>query len=357
MMPKPHRDWSGWMSVNSQQAMQISPHIDEDSLAQWAQTIDNEQRLQLKDGEFACACDVRSLHQAQYVALSQLQNIPATWVRHPWGAASPEALIHADAIIQGPVLVGPGCSIGRGARIGPGVVLSSDVLVSGGATVQHSLLLPNSYVSADVSLEQMVVQGNTFADLKWEVKSRLPVNEGWLDTLRQRDTVTPPLSSRLLALGVIILGLPLMALLVEWQMWHGREAPWVRKSVVTGKDEEGKLQLSPLRTKIVGSGSCGWLLGMYGGVLDIVQGRRHWLGIRPRDAAEWYALRKHWQTLFANKPIGLLNAPEWHDDPSNHSTDAQAAADAYLIVKSGWQDRLRVLLNIVSQFSLREKSK
>ena len=53
--------------------------------------------------------------------------------------------------------------------------------------------------------------------------------------------------------------------------------------------------------------------------------------MRPRSAGEWYALRPEWQRLLAGRPIGLLHAPAWSDDPALHA-EACAAADVFASV-------------------------
>ena len=50
------------------------------------------------------------------------------------------ALIHADATLQAPVVVGPDCEVGPGAVVGPDVALGRNVTVEANATVERSVL-------------------------------------------------------------------------------------------------------------------------------------------------------------------------------------------------------------------------
>lgn len=58
---------------------------------------------------------------------------PSVWV-------DDSALVHEDATLQQPVVVGPDCEVGPGAVVGPNVALGRNVTVEANATVEASLL-------------------------------------------------------------------------------------------------------------------------------------------------------------------------------------------------------------------------
>ena len=84
-------------------------------------------------------------------------------------------------------------------------------------------------------------------------------------------------------------------------------------------------------------------LGHCGALLDIVQGRRCWFGLRPRQEAEWYALGRDWQELFSRTAIGLFHAPAWTERSANLDHEAHAAADAFMAVPPSLGARVRIL--------------
>jgi hypothetical protein len=81
----------------------------------------------------------------------------------------------------------------------------------------------------------------------------------------------------------------------------------------------------------------------YGALLDIVQGRRNWFGLRPRPESEWYALGRDWQELFSRTAIGLFHAPAWSEARDHRDSEAYAAADAFMAVQSNMAGRVRIL--------------
>ena len=49
-------------------------------------------------------------------------------------------------------------------------------------------------------------------------------------------------------------------------------------------------------------------------LLGVLQGRRAWFGVRPRNPGDWYALNRDWQRLLAKQPIGFFHARAWADE-------------------------------------------
>ena len=69
------------------------------------------------------------------------------------------------------------------------------------------------------------------------------------------------------------------------------------------------------------------------GLVDVVAGRRCWLGMRPRSQSQWYALRPEWQEVLASTPVGLLYAPAWAGD-ADDLFEARAVADVFGATRS-----------------------
>jgi hypothetical protein len=81
----------------------------------------------------------------------------------------------------------------------------------------------------------------------------------------------------------------------------------------------------------------------FGALLDIMQGRRNWFGLRPRAESEWYALGRDWQELFGRTAIGLFHAPAWSENSAQLDSEAFAAADAFMAVQTSMAGRVRIL--------------
>jgi hypothetical protein len=142
----------------------------------------------------------------------------------------------------------------------------------------------------------------------------------------------------MLALCLLPMVLPVLAAHVAIRRVTRRSPDWVPMLVVTGRDTaSNELQVARLRCPRAGVESpthSPW--SFLAGVLDVACGRRCWYGARPRSSSEWYALSPDWQTILADVPSGLLNAPTWSDHPS-HWEEASAAADVYWAVLPQWR--------------------
>lgn len=337
--------WAGWFSTDATTVDALGPHQDYESLTLRVRGMQSARCVIAQQHEHAQCQSAADLLSAQQHALDGNQEaaIPAAWLRMPWGAASPDAVIHADAVIQGPVLIGPACVVEAGAQIGPDTVLAREVYVARGARVRHSLVLANTYVGGQISLENALAQGNSIQSLKWSVRTVLSPSDAMMAPLRSGTTGTTPLSSRLLALLAALGLLPLLlpALLLQWattghRLWRSVQA--VRSRVF------GQAGLSCVSVRVPHSHrSADRWLALYGAVLDIVQGRRSWFGLRPRQESEWYALGRDWQELFGRTTIGLFHAPAWKDPSGQPDSEAFAAADAFMAVQSSLSGRVKIL--------------
>lgn len=341
----PTPGWTGWFSMESLEAHLISPHVDEEALVECLPA----RAHMIATNDFASAANPELLYAAQLLACSahHSQFWPATWIRQPWGAAHPDAVIHPKARIQGPALIGPGCSVDRNAEIGRHVVLSRDVLIAGGAIVNDAVVLPNTYISSSVTLDHVIVRGNAMRDLKWGVTTQLPEGDGLLLELNPQRAPQTALLSQVVA-SLLALGLsPAVPLLLGWQVWHGGRLGWHKQEVTLGRHEKSGERIHQyVRKAHQGCGLAGKLVGAYGALLDVAQGWRRWFGVRARNEAQWYALRRDWQILFTRQPIGFFHSPAWSGDPDSDNVENRAAADAFYVVQPQWKNRWRIFKTI-----------
>ncbi|WP_296509931.1 hypothetical protein [Rhodoferax sp.] len=337
--------WTGWFSASAEELAALGPHADYSELSARARGMLGSRCMFATGPEFAQNLNAADLLAAQQHALDGMQEaaIPASWLRMPWGAISPDAVIHAEAQIHGPVLVGAGCVVEAGAELGPYSVLAHDVFVAGGARVRHSLVMGNTYVGGQIALENAVAQGNSIQSLKWDVRTVLSAQDAMMTPLRSRVTAATPWSSRLLAALVALALLPLLPLALLLQRLLSGRSLWRRVQVVQSR-LAGQDALLHQTVRLAHSAQApDSLVAHYGALLDIVQGRRSWFGLRPRREAEWYALGRDWQELFSCTAIGMFHAPAWSEDSADLDSEAYAAADAFMAVQSGMSGRFKIL--------------
>lgn len=337
--------WCGWFSAEGASIGAIGPHVDYDGLATTLRRIKEPRCILAGIAECARADSAQSLLQAQRAVLdaSQEAAVPATWLRAAWGAASPDAVISPRAQVEGPALIGPGCVIEAGAQVGAGVVLARDVYLAAGARVNHSLVLPNTYVGGKISLENSIAQGHSIQSLRWDVRTVLEPSDALMAPLKDHRIHTTSRPAQLLALVAAVATLPLMLVALGVQRLHTGQVLWQNQRVVTGRAADtGRLDSTVLRLPH-GPDAVHRCVAGWGALVDIVQGRRHWFGMRPRSEAEWHALGHDWQNLFNGTPIGLLYAPAWQENNQCLNLESYAAADAFMVVQKSTLKRLRMV--------------
>jgi hypothetical protein len=319
--------WNGWGSLVPLRLPARCAGMDAAALDALAR--DAGWPLRLHGGDDGTALDsAAALLQAQAGA----DEVPASWIRRPWGAMSPLAHVDEGATLVGPVRIGPGCIVERGAQLGPQVVLSRDVVVSAGTRLEHCLVLPGSYIGAGLTLSHAVVNGPRVRHVRWGVESRLAEADALLLDLAPTPPTHGSAAGRALAALALLAVGPALLVHRAWRLVRGRAPDWALRPAVIGP-ADGRRGLGELLLRGPAPGAtrtaCAWARAA--GLLDVLQGRRAWIGVRPRSAGEWYALRPEWQRLLAGRPIGLLHAPAWFDDTALHA-EACAAADVFASV-------------------------
>jgi len=266
---------------------------------------------------------------------------PASWIRQPWGAMSPLARVHPCARVIGPALIGAGCIVESGATIGPAVVLSRNVIVSAGTRLDHAVVLPDSYLGADLELSHAVVNGPRVRHVQLDVESRLAERDALLLQLAPSARRRPSGAGRFVALSLLPAVLPALALHRTVCHWRRRPVDWTVVAAVTGRDPaSGVWCLTPLRSARPGTARpLHTVWSLLAGLPDVAAGRTAWYGARPRSRGQWQVLRPDWQGILAEVPVGLLQAPVWADQAADHG-EASAIADVFWAVQSPWA-RLR----------------
>jgi N-acetylglucosaminyldiphosphoundecaprenol N-acetyl-beta-D-mannosaminyltransferase len=342
--------WAGWSCFRPNLLNAISAQLDETAVGSLMCNLGVD-LLGLERHQFVQVLSASQLLNAQRFALTPdfMRDVPATWLRTAWGAYSPDALVQAGALIEGPTLVGPGCMVAAGARIGPHTVLTRDIVISADSTVRNSLVLPHTYVGQGLELDETIVNARSVQHLRLGVRTVLPVSEGLLMDLRRRRNIRTSWFARVMAAMVCLVFLPWLAIDSAVRRLRGLPPRWNQLPVVLGYDADcDQVLLQHLRCAEVGQSGAGRVLASYGAWLDVVVGHRSWFGARPRSQSEWNALSRDWQLLLANAPVGCLHAPAWSEG-DGESPESRAAADVFFAVRQSVGERTRLLFSVLRQ--------
>lgn len=337
-----HMQWAGWASLTPESLRHMDAR--RDLFAQMPHI--GPKQLVLHSTQCVTAGHAHDLFEAQSLPLTQ-GTAPPTWIPTPWGAMSPQAHIHEEARIIGPVFIGPGCHVNKQAQIGPNVVLTRNVVVSSGTAINDSLILPDTFFGNDLDVSHSVVSGARLHNFRLGVDTTLAQSDGLIMGMKPAPSLRSSFVARLLALLLAALLSPLVGLDLLIRHLRGQGARWQTTPVVTGRDEQrGQLVMQALRCASQQGSAWGQSVAQFGGLLDIVQGYRCWFGTRPRQDAEWYALSHEWQVLLSTVPVGWLHEPDWSDS-EDIAMEARAAADAFYAVRRGWKEHVRIAAMLI----------
>jgi N-acetylglucosaminyldiphosphoundecaprenol N-acetyl-beta-D-mannosaminyltransferase len=328
--------WTAWASTPPSRLLKLGHDLDETSLGM-ALRMGNLPVRVASSQQVQRVTSAGQLIDASFGTGSQEPVVPASWIRQPWGAMSPLAKLHPLATVVGPALIGPGCVIESGVHIGPKVVLTRDVVVAERTRLEHTVVLDGTFIGADLELRGAVVKGPRIRHIRLGVESVTAQGDALLMDLRSSARRRPSPLSRLLALGALVPIGPVLFARGLWLRVRGRSPDWISHPVVLGRD--------PISLKLVTAQlRCGYAAGMLGvsvwarmaALVDVLNGQRSWMGMRPRTASQWYALRPEWQSILASEPVGVFHAPAWSVEGSLDQ-EACDAADVYLAVQPRWR--------------------
>jgi Glycosyl transferase WecG/TagA/CpsF family len=323
--------WTGWAVIDGSLLREAGP---------FAQRAELEAALRFKrqavhlisDDGLLCVRSAIGLFEAQRHCFDLKKELrpPATWIRKPWGIHSTDAYISPKAILHYPVLIGPGCMVQGGTDIGPNVVLSKNVIVASDTSIRDSLVLKDSLIGGNLSLEHMIVSKEHLHNFQLDVRTSVSLDDSIMLGVHQVHCNFGTLFSQTLAaVLVLLLGLPVLFLMV-FRGALNLPALWSSAPVVVGRCARTKrLQLETVRTPFPEMyGTAKWL-GLLGPVIDVMEGKREWIGVRPRSENEWHAIRRDWQNILLGKPIGVLFAKSFETLPSDFAS-CRDIADVYL---------------------------
>jgi hypothetical protein len=158
-----------------------------------------------------------------------------------------------------------------------------------------------------------------------------------------------------LAALLSILLLPVLVICMLGAICTRQAWCWHLESYVQASRTDGDfLKFLELRVfKNVNPNWCSHFIRAYATWLDVVQRRRAWFGVRPRSSGQWYGLRKDWQDLFSQTPIGIWHSPAWIEAEQSDHDEAEAVADAYFAVANTTSLRVNIFMRDILKISQR----
>lgn len=83
---------------------------------------------------------------------------------HPRVWVGPRVSIHPQARLTGPCWIGSQTQIGADSEIGPNAVIGTHSVIDHQASVKDSIVLPDTFIGANLHLQNMIADGNILLD-------------------------------------------------------------------------------------------------------------------------------------------------------------------------------------------------
>lgn len=268
-------------------------------------------------------------------------------------------VIHPQAKLTPPLLLGADCRVGPDSELGPQVVLGNHVFVDQGATIQQSTVLENSYIGRLVNIRQRIVHQDCLIDQ--ETATSVHITDRWLlgyahPTLASH--LLRRLAERLIALGGFMLLLPLLlvlGLLVLMSSTGGLFCIAVRIGVKPAPERSRAMpqpqQLRLLRLRTAATDGRPTPVGLWLERLalhrlpelwNVVCGEIALVGVKPLLPEEAARITEEWQQVRYRSPAGFTGL--WFTQfTRDDNFDALCVADSYQAATASWRQALAQL--------------
>lgn len=182
------------------------------------------------------------------------------------------------------VFVGDRTQVHSLATLGPGTVLTRDVLVDRGAELESVVVMPGSYIGADVRLRQAIVWGELVIRLPRR-QTRFAEDSTQLATLNARRSCERALSllGRVAALLVLIISLPLWPFIAVSSWITSPRAPFQGRNIASNRLVRRGQTWLPATATVWSAAVPIPCLGSLPNLLAVVTGDLRWVGVAPSD--------------------------------------------------------------------------
>lgn len=255
--------------------------------------------------------------------------------------------IDRSVSIQGPVLIGNYVRILEGARLQEYSVICDGCIIDREAVVKSSVIMENTYVGAETSLEMTLAQSNfmihmgigvwtTVADPFLLSGAKKKVIYSWKDRLINFFTT----------IILLILVSPVLIIKGIWRKAKGRDF-FDRKTIMI-RDIHGDPASadSAMRTNIFCYNDSGPLLSRLPALLNVLAGRLKLVGVRPLNQEEFGLYTEDWMKQRFEAPDGLFT-PIDAEGANDQAEDEKIAIENYYTVTRNFREDAKTLFKAI----------
>jgi lipopolysaccharide/colanic/teichoic acid biosynthesis glycosyltransferase len=288
------------------------------------------------------------LPRVRYPSIEGRQIAPGIWVGH-------DPLIHPEARLAAPIVIGDNTWIGRDVELGDGVVLGPNVIVDDEATISQSTVLASSYIGQLVHVHRRVVNQGAMGDPA--TGETIRVTDPFLlsqatPQFEQNGSRLKRTLSAMIAFGSLVLLAPFLLLLASLsKLAHGRVFDPTERISYRRTSPEQPVEAQPFRLWRFATSRPDGTVTAFGRwlrrteyerwpeLLNILAGDLALVGVKPLSAAEDAALVEEWQRRRREAPVGFTGL--WYTQcPPDADLDSILVADAYYAATRNWREDL-----------------
>lgn len=272
---------------------------------------------------------------------------------------SRNVVIHPTVRIQPPVFLGENSNVEAQVELGPNAVIAADCVIDRKASVMNSVIMTHSYIGENLEVTDSIIDRNRLINTRLE--TALCINENFmLGSLCKG--VTPSLWQKLpsrLAGLLLLVGLsPLLPIAAIYAVIKYRKGFLrLEKAVTLPAPDSVKewratriLQLgAPVRTSAVQPLLCDFsfdtfLLVFVPGLISVVFGDLHLVGLPPRAPENVEKLPEDWRKLYLQGKMGLITQNLLYHN-ARQDADENYAAETFYVAMGTWRRDAKFSLN------------
>lgn len=263
--------------------------------------------------------------------------------------------LHPTANLVPPVYLGENSRIGAGVRLGPNVVVVRDCMLDSSTTVENSVVLPGSYVGQALELDHVIVERNRLTNVRAGGETivhddfilggitRAPFPSLWGDLLSR----TAALVLFFFAWPVVLCTGLALRLFRRGPVVHPLTA--VRLPAAGNRWEWKTFELNTFASPDSSQSALAHLfLRFLPGLINVLRGQIHLVGVAPRTPDEVSALPGDWRGLYLRARAGLVSeAFALHGAAA--SPDEVYSCEAYYAVAASIRHDAGILLRYLGR--------
>ena len=359
---KSEKTWSGYAVVGTGWLCNLAENCNEESLNemiresvrdQAMKSVTLPQVLDARHHSLLLEANKNVLGKKQPKILIKSNEVqPGVWI-------SRNVVIHPTACIKPPVFLGENSNLGAQVELGPNAMIAADCVIDRKASVVNSLIMAHSYVGENLEVNDSIIDRNRLINTRLE--TALCINENFiLGALCKGVTPSPwqKLPSRLAGLLLLVGLSPLLPIAAIYAVIKYRK-DFVRleKAVTLPAPDSVKewraariLQLGePVRTSALQPLLCDFsfqtlLLVFVPGLISVVFGDLHLVGLPPRSPENVEKLPEDWRKLYLQGKMGLITQNLLYHN-ARQDADENYAAETFYVAMGTWRRDAKLSLN------------